>query len=147
MTSACLPLSNGKPEYTTIFPVKSLMISTLFSILLCQSELLPNLVVLLFEKTTRKLSKIIGFKILNFEIEYELLQWVRFICAIKPKYVTIHKCLSKEFENSKNLSLIKLKTLLIQILKSKFEKSLNPNPIVKTKHKPKNSKPRTKYQT
>ena len=62
----------------------------------------------------------------------------------KPKKRKTKKC-----ENSKNLTLIKPKTLQIQFLKSKFEKSLNPNPmlIVKTKLKAKNSKPRTKYQT
>ena len=64
-----------------------------------------------------------------------------------PKHVIIQKCLSKEFENSKKSKPDKTKELKIQILKSKFEKSLNPNPIVKTKCKPKNSKPRTKYQT
>ena len=53
----------------------------------------------------------------------------------------------KSLKIQKNLSPIKPKTLQIQFLKSKFEKSLNPNPIVKTKCKPKNSKPRTKYQT
>ena len=55
----------------------------------------------------------------------------------------------KSLKIQKNLSPIKPKTLQIQFLKSKFEKSLNPNPmlIVKTKLKAKNSKPRTKYQT
>ena len=102
------------------------------------NEILPNLVILLLEKTTPKT-----------ELNYWLRNLKPWIAAIKPKHVTIQKCLSKEFENSKKSKPDKTKELKIQILKSKFEKSLNPNPmlIVKTKLKAKNSKPRTKYQT
>ena len=83
------------------------------------NELLPNLVALLLEKSNRKLSKINNVEILNPEIEYKLMQWVRFIIVINPKNVRIQKCLSKENENSKKSK------------PDKTEKLKNSNPKVK----------------